>query len=206
MPSANATPPNNHDDDDGDKNKENNATPQPQQGLTPNADFALDPAAHQALDKKKAANKSPATPNEDDDDEAPLFDRVFTLDEAAAIIPHVEKSIRKAQRELIDLKESLILTKRLMAMRRAPRADQTTLYESKREQFERTYQKWIRHFHDQGMVLRDLDRGLVDFPYQAPSSGEFYFLSWHQGDEGLFYFHELQDHAMDRWPISLLPE
>ena len=134
------------------------------------------------------------------------YDKLFTLDEAAAVVPQVEKALTKAQKELIDLKESLILSRRLMAFKRVPKPEQQVLFEQKREQFERTYHKWMRFFADQGVLLRDLDRGLVDFPYRAETTGEIYFLSWHQGDEGLFYFHESDDSVMNRIPISLLPQ
>jgi hypothetical protein len=134
------------------------------------------------------------------------FDKVFSLDEAAALVPQVEKALRKAQKELIELKESLILSRRLMAFKRVPKADQQALFEQKRDQFERTYHKWMRFFADQGVLLRDLDRGLVDFPYRADSTGDIYFLSWHQGDDGLFYFHEPDASVMTRIPISLLPQ
>jgi hypothetical protein len=148
-------------------------------------------------------------PNDTPDHEtsALTFSRVFSLDEAAAMVPQVNKALRKAQKELIDLKESLILTRRLMAFRRVSRTEMATLMDKKRAQFEQTYVKWMQFFADQGVLLRDLDRGLVDFPYRADSTGDLYFLSWHQTtDDGLFYFHETDDPHQVRIPISLLPE
>jgi hypothetical protein len=144
------------------------------------------------------------TDNEADDEKA--FDKLFTLDEAAALVPSVSRAVGRAQRELIELKESLTLTRRLMVSKRTPKAEQAAFFEAKRDQFERTYHKWGRFFSQQGIILRDLDRGLVDFPYQSDSTGEYYFLNWHQGDEGLFYFHEVDEAAHERIPISLLPE
>jgi hypothetical protein len=139
-------------------------------------------------------------------DDAQSFERLFTIDEAAATVPQVSKALKKAQRELIDLKESLILSRRLMTFRRIPKSEQAELFNQKREQFERTYHKWIRFFSQQGILLRDLDRGMVDFPYRAETTGDYYFLSWNQGDEGLFYFHEIDDDQSNRIPITLLPE
>jgi hypothetical protein len=141
-----------------------------------------------------------------EENDKPTFDKLFTLDEAAALVPQVDKALRKAQKELIELKESMILARRVMAFKRVPKAEQQALFDQKREQFERTYHKWMRLFAEQGVLLRDLDRGLVDFPYRADSTGDIYFLSWHQGDEGLFYFHEADDSVMNRIPISLLPQ
>jgi hypothetical protein len=52
---------------------------------------------------------------------------------------------------------------------------------------------------DAEVVLRDLDRGLVDFP--ALRDGREVYLCWLEGEEGIGYWHDLEAGFAGREPL-----
>jgi hypothetical protein len=56
----------------------------------------------------------------------------------------------------------------------------------------------------EGVVLRDIDRGLVDFPAQAPS-GRWYWLCWLVGEDAVTWWHWPEDGFAGRTPIDQPP-
>jgi hypothetical protein len=57
----------------------------------------------------------------------------------------------------------------------------------------------------EGVVLRDIARGLIDFPAQAPS-GRIYWLCWLAGEEAVTWWHWPEDGFAGRTPITEPPE
>lgn len=53
----------------------------------------------------------------------------------------------------------------------------------------------------EGVVLRDIDRGLVDFPAQA-SGGRWYWLCWLVGEEAVTWWHWPEDGFGGRRPLT----
>ena len=56
-----------------------------------------------------------------------------------------------------------------------------------------------------GIVLRDADRGLVDFPALAPN-GRSYWLCWLVGEPAVAWWHWPEDGFAGRRPLTELPE
>jgi hypothetical protein len=56
-----------------------------------------------------------------------------------------------------------------------------------------------------GIILRDLDRGLVDFPSLHPS-GTVVQLCWQLGEEKLGWWHLPEDGFAGRRPLPVPPE
>jgi hypothetical protein len=52
-----------------------------------------------------------------------------------------------------------------------------------------------------GLQVKDLDRGLIDFPAQHPESGETVLLCWELGEESVAYWHGLEDGYAGRKPL-----
>ena len=44
-----------------------------------------------------------------------------------------------------------------------------------------------------GVQVKDLDRGLVDFPARHPESGDLVLLCWHLGEERVAFWHGLEE-------------
>ena len=142
--------------------------------------------------------------------EATSFSRYFTIEEAVTFLPDVRFSLAKAHREMAGFQDEIILSKRLIQAKQRSRIKtseaELKLLQEKVERFEAAYRRWEAHFLEQGIILRNLATGLVDFPYRAESDGQDYFLCWKPPEEGIFYFHSLHDGFSGRHPITLLPD
>ena len=55
-----------------------------------------------------------------------------------------------------------------------------------------------------GCILRDVDLGLVDFPFRA-SGGATIFLCWRLGEPAIAFWHGVDEGYAGRKPISQLP-
>jgi hypothetical protein len=62
-------------------------------------------------------------------------------------------------------------------------------------------QSCIDELATEGIVLRDIARGLVDFPAQAPS-GRWYWLCWLAGEDAVTWWHWPEDGFGGRTPLT----
>ena len=57
----------------------------------------------------------------------------------------------------------------------------------------------------EGIVLRDITRGLIDFPARAPS-GRIYWLCWLAGEDAVEWWHWPDDGFAGRTPLTTPPD
>lgn len=138
------------------------------------------------------------------------FKKYFTLEEAVERLPWVEDQLKQAHAEMQELRDAAILSKRLVLARQSSGRKTTdaevVALQERFEAFEEAINRWVNQFGEQGIILRDVDSGLIDFPYQAESTGDVYLLCWRLHEDGIFYFHGVNDGFAGRHPITLLPE
>ncbi len=60
-----------------------------------------------------------------------------------------------------------------------------------------------RTLDDKGILIKDLDRGLIDFPH-IREDGEEVYLCWMVGEKEIRYWHRIPDGFKGRIPISKL--
>jgi hypothetical protein len=65
-------------------------------------------------------------------------------------------------------------------------------------------QSCIDELGKEGIVLRDIARGLIDFPAQAPS-GRWYWLCWLAGEDAVTWWHWPEDGFGGRTPLTEPP-
>lgn len=118
----------------------------------------------------------------------PRFTKHFTVTEARAEIPALKRSFQ----ELHDLRDAIKVG--------APRHDEARkagegnggggedagAYMVANVRF----QEIVRQISDRGIQVKDLERGLVDFPHLR--DGQEVFLCWHLGEETISYWHEIE--------------
>ncbi len=63
----------------------------------------------------------------------------------------------------------------------------------------------LRALTDEGIVVRDLQQGLIDFPAEAPS-GRTYLLCWVLGEPAVEWWHWPEDGFAGRTPLTRPPE
>lgn len=140
-----------------------------------------------------------------------VFPRYFSLEEAAARLPEIRAQLADAFEEVTGAKNDIVLYKRILHIRKKrtghpPTDEELVILKRKYHRYEDMIDRWIARFEKRGIILRDVEQGLVDFPYYAKSVDQDYLLCWRKTEDGIFYFHELQTGFTGRKPISLLPD
>jgi hypothetical protein len=131
--------------------------------------------------------------------------RTFTLGEAQTLLPVVEALLRRAQksgtraaelegeldqqRQRIFLHGGVHVDVALTARRRAER--DKTLQETK---------DTITEIDAIGVQVKDLDKGLLDFP--CVLEGETILLCWKLGEKEIGYWHSIEEGYAGRKPID----
>jgi len=140
----------------------------------------------------------------------PAFQKYFTLEEAVKTLPMVKETLRIAHRQMDELRDNVILSKRLLLVKqdsgRIPSDAEVAVLQEKFEGYEEALGRWTEYFGNQGIILRDLEAGLIDFPYHSNSTEQDFLLCWRLNEDGIFYFHGINEGYAGRHPITLLPE
>jgi hypothetical protein len=117
----------------------------------------------------------------------PSFSKLFTVEEANALLPKLQELLddlafhRNAMREKAPHLEPIL---------RAAAADGGGRIGS--EYGVEAYKLYlaIGRIQELGVLLKDLDMGLLDFPHER--EGRVVFLCWHPPEERIEYWHEIE--------------
>ena len=126
-----------------------------------------------------------------------MEDDQFTLDEANSLIPWLAERFRK-----IDTlrQEYAILQKRIAdSQKTAVNASDAPQNETTTAQLTRQIEERVDEILDQGIIVRDVARGLVDFP--SLRDDRDIYLCWIDGEEQVKYWHEIDQGFSQRQPI-----
>jgi hypothetical protein len=126
----------------------------------------------------------------------PAFERLFTVEEANALIP----TLRGILDELALHRDAL----RERAPDMQPILEASTGNGGGRvgsEYSAETYNLYltVERIRKLGVVLKDLDMGLLDFPHER--EGRIVFLCWHPPEENVAYWHDLDAGYAGRQPL-----
>ena len=108
----------------------------------------------------------------------------FTLEEANAFVPWLEEMFQR----LSGIRQKLTDSK--------GEADQP---EEMSERLIQALEDGVQEIFDKGIIVRDVDRGLVDFPTQQ--EGREVFLCWVSGEEQIGFWHETDRGFAHRQPL-----
>ena len=126
----------------------------------------------------------------------PSFPRLFTVEEANALLPKLRELLkdvavhRDAVREKASHLEPIFKAATSNGGGRAGSeygAEAYNLYLA------------IDRIRELGVLLKDPDAGLIDFPYDK--DGRIVFLCWHPPEEKIGYWHEVQAGYAGRQPL-----
>ena len=127
--------------------------------------------------------------------DAPL--RLFTVTEADALVPQLEHVFRRLDPKLARLRELRELIEDAESyfgegLLGAPPKDRDAYVVSLQEQsdLERSVQADVDEVHAHGCELKDVHRGLVDFPHLR--KGREVFLCWELDEDDIEFWHDLE--------------
>ena len=124
-----------------------------------------------------------------------IHDRHFTPEEAGAELPRLEPmlvALRKAKDELLDDEAREALTEA------SPTNGGGTPGKQVGEAFLEV-RRILTELNEAGIVVRDVDRGLIDFP--SVIDGEEVYLCWQLGEDEIAFWHDLESGFAGRRPL-----
>ncbi len=126
----------------------------------------------------------------------PSFPKLFTVEEANALLPKLQELLDDLTLHRDALREK---APHLEPVLRAAKANGGGRIGS--EYGVEAYNLYlaIERIRELGVLLKDLDTGLLDFPHER--DGRVVFLCWHPPEERVEYWHEIEAGYAGRQPL-----
>jgi len=131
--------------------------------------------------------------------------KFFTLEEATRALADVEQTVRRLRRirdEAVTLRDQ-VEGKWAALEREAASIDEIGNAQQRLDALQEEFGELVQRLEERGVILRDLDTGLVDFPSVA-GHAEVY-LCWRLGEPAIEFWHGLGEGYAGRKPLSELP-
>ena len=126
-----------------------------------------------------------------------MDDRIFTLAEAQSLLPRLRSLLTEIGQEWTHIRE---LNPDVQKARdNAPYDGHSKSGVEYVESVSRLM-FWIHHIKDMGVLLKDADRGLCDFPYMR--AGRLVYLCWQLGEDQIEYWHDIDTGFVGREPLD----
>lgn len=127
----------------------------------------------------------------------------FTLEEANALVPWLQQTFAQLsylQEELADRQNDLLALIRLRGGNGSAAKEEEIAEAQRRvESMTRQLQQEARQVTDQGIIVRDIGRGLVDFP--SYREGQQIYLCWIRDELEIEYWHGTDEGFASRKPL-----
>ncbi|HEV2647501.1 MAG TPA: DUF2203 domain-containing protein [Acidobacteriaceae bacterium] len=131
--------------------------------------------------------------------------KTFTLTEAQTVLPVVESLLRRAQaanlraaqlnREMQELSQKIFLSGGMHV-----NVAQAARRRAEREKAVKETTDTLAEMEEIGVVLKDLDQGLLDFP--AILEGRTVLLCWKLGEKEIAFWHSTEEGFAGRKPLD----
>ena len=132
-----------------------------------------------------------------------MADRHYTLEEAEASLPWVRDAInamRVATAELLDARAKLgALLEAIRSNGGSTHEEEVDEARSRVKRSTTALRLPLEEFDERGIIIRDLQRGLIDFP--AMREGREVYLCWLYGEERIDFWHEIDTGFAGRQPL-----
>jgi hypothetical protein len=125
-----------------------------------------------------------------------VHERHYTREQANALLPRVKpllRRLRDAKDELTDTDAHRVLADAAGGNGGGDEGVQVG------EAFLEV-QRLLEALNEAGLVVRDVDRGLLDFP--SLRSGREVYLCWELGEDSVEFWHEIEDGYRGREPLD----
>ena len=129
--------------------------------------------------------------------------RYFTPEEANALLPYIRSDIDRLQQTKREFIRAALRLRELRIARESAGDgsldDEIFRTEASMEFLQMEAKTLADSIRLKGAELKDIDRGLVDFP--SIINGEEVWLCWQMGEERIAYYHGLHDGFRGRRPL-----
>ncbi len=132
-----------------------------------------------------------------------MRERYFTLEEANALLPWLEETLQRMMpvRNQLEQRQAELLT--LLQQRRgnghSSKDQEISDTQQAVNQLTEQLQEELREISQRGILVRDLSRGLVDFPSRREDREVH--LCWLRGELEITYWHETNTGFAGRQPL-----
>ena len=123
--------------------------------------------------------------------------KYFTIEEANRLIPQMKmiiEQLRQGRHQLQQHRTTADAVAQGASGNGGGREPSTYLSE-----YSQTFARELARLQAMGILLKDLDRGLIDFPHQR--NGREVYLCWKYGEERIDYWHEIDSGYSGRQPL-----
>lgn len=130
-------------------------------------------------------------------EEGQNLERIFTLSEANRLIPELEQhlaAIRQGKRVLLRVKDEIAKASAHAQLGGGTFAG--PVYIRALEQIS----EHLQAIQELGVLVKDLDMGLCDFPYQR--DGRIVLLCWKHGESEIQWWHDIDSGFAGRQPLE----
>ena len=132
-----------------------------------------------------------------------MMERLFTYDEANELVPWLEErfnAIAPMRDELVDRQEALLgLLRRRRSNGHSSSEEEIAAAEGVVTRLTRQLQDAVKEITDRGILVRDVGRGLVDFP--SDRENETVYLCWLRGEPSIDWWHPTNTGFAGRRPL-----
>jgi hypothetical protein len=126
----------------------------------------------------------------------PPFPRIFTVEEANSLLPKLQELLRDVAIHRDAMREK---APHLEPILKAAISNGGGRVGSEYGVAAYNLYLAIERIRELGVLLKDLDMGLLDFPHER--AGRVVFLCWHPPEERIGYWHEIQAGYQGRQPL-----
>ena len=126
-----------------------------------------------------------------------MEERIFTLEEAKYLLPRLRSILEDAGQEWRRMK---LLNPEIQKLRDRASLDAFSPFGVPYVHSLSHLVYLLQQIKDMGVLLKDVDQGLCDFPYMR--HGKVVYLCWRLDEESIGYWHEIETGFAGREPLD----
>ena len=128
------------------------------------------------------------------------FPRLFTVDEANALLPTVRPLVENILENIRRLKsKSEIVTREQQLDPQAADFMDRLQEDGEISRLVAEVREWVGEIHSHGCLCKGVEQGLIDFPCML--GAEIVFLCWQLGEPAVGHWHRIEDGFAGRRPL-----
>ncbi len=123
-------------------------------------------------------------------------ERIFTRDEANEMLPRLRPLLAELRGEWLRVQE---LSPEIQKLREKVSMDAYSPHGVEYVELVSRLTVLMEQIRDMGVVVKDVDKGLCDFPYRM--NDRIVYLCWQMGEDSIEYWHDIEAGFAGREPL-----